>query len=262
MIPNDIFILGGGASVRYLGGIDMGLFKFLQDKFCIGINYSYKFVNTTCNLGVDETLYNDSVHHEEINQLPLWIGKDHKQLKHKELNTIFLKPSKRYDRDLKEGVYRASLSGIFALSLTIKILDETNYPTRIWLIGYDGGPLVQDGKVLLDSQNRPLTHWYQEEFEHRGTGKVSWYQQTGFDQSLGKRVPYFSLEYQPFVSETKVKIYNVGGTSKIPHFEHISYEELFTKKLIPGHYDAVNNQANLRTELREILWKIKKENNI
>jgi len=261
MLPNQITLLGGGSSIRYLGAIDNGLFTFLQDKFTIGINYSYKFVNTTCNLGIDETLYNDPIHHEEIKNLPLWIGKEHKSLKQRETNSIFLKPSKKYDRDLKEGVYRASLSGIFALSLVIKLLNASvegikNQP-EIYLLGYDYSPYIKDGKVLLDSQGKPISHWYQEEFRHRGTGKVSWYNQTGEDKINTKRAPYADLEFRPFKDESKVKIYNVGGTSRIPHFEHISYDRFFRQL-----FNKIDSQDKVRKELKELLWQIKQENNI
>jgi hypothetical protein len=248
----DIFLLAGGASARYLNAIDNGLFLFLQDKCCIGINCSYKFVNTTCSSGIDETLYNDKEKHDEIKQLPLWIGKDHRYIRVKESNSIFLKPSKKYDRDLKEGVYKASLSGIFALSLAIKLLDEGT----VYLLGYDYGSIVIDGKELTDSKGRPLTHWHQEDFEQRGTGKNSWYKQTRLDETTKVRRPYAEIEFEPFASESKVKIYNVGGLSHIPYFEHIMYEDLFKRK-----FETVN-QDEARKEIREKLLWIKQNYNI
>jgi len=262
MLPNQIFILGGGASVRYLGAIDKGLFSFLQDKFVIGLNYSYKFVNTTCTLGIDENVYEgigegDPIVAEEISKLPLVIWKQNNTITHPKDNTIFLTPSKRYDRDLQGGVYRASLSGIFALSLAVKLMDLGQQNSEVYLLGYDYGPLKVDGKIMYDRFAKPFTHWYQDDFKHRGTGKISWFQQTGLDMETRFRLAYSNLEFRPFATEKKVKIYNVGGTSNIPHFEQISYETFFTKKLI-----AVNNQDNLRTELKEVLWKIKNEQKI
>ena len=267
MLPSNIFLLGGGASVRYLGGIDKGLFQFLQDKFCIGLNYSYKFGDTTCTLGIDETMYEDEAIHPELAKLPLVIWKSQKHIKHPEPNTIFLKPSKNYDRDLNEGVYRASLSGIFSLSLAIKLMDLVAHTNpsiagiektpEIYILGYDYGPYIKDGKAVLDSNGKPITHFYQDNFTHRGTGKISWYKQTGLDKETQQRKAYADLEFKPFVSEKEVKIYNVGGTSNIPHFEHISYDELFTKKLI-----SVHSQEALRNELREVLTWIKSEKHI
>jgi len=263
MLPNQIIILGGGSSVNYLGAIEDGLFQFLQNKFSIGINFSYKFVNTTCNLGVDENLYegtgDHAIHqsHNVIAALPLWIGKDCTGIKHPEPNSIFLKPSKTYDRELKNGVYRASLSGIFATSLAIKLLRQGQSNTEIYLLGYDYSPCMKDGKKFILSDGKPWTHWYQDTFQHRGTGKVSWYAQTGIDPDTQKRLAYAELEFKPFVNEKEVKIFNVGGTSIIPTFPHISYEEFFSRK-----FDTVDDQDNLRKELRETLLKIKRDNAI
>lgn len=254
MLPNQLIILGGGASVRYLGAIDGGLFAFLSNKFCIGINYSHKWVNTTCNLGVDETLYARNGDHEEIAKLPLWIGKEHWNLGYREANSIFLKDTVEYDRTLTKGVYKCSLSGIFALSLAINLLDYAEGNTEIYLLGYDNGPAIhcENGEIVTDSKNRPLTHWYQDEFEHRGTGKINWYCQTTLDYESKKRITKAEEEYRVFKNESKVKIYNVGGTSVIPTFPHISYEQFFTKKLTNVH-----NQDELRGSLWSILTTIR-----
>jgi len=268
MLPTQIILLGGGASLRYLGALDKGLFNFLQNKFVIGINYSYKFINTTCTLGIDEPLYNSPEHNKELSTLPLVIWKSYKHLSQGHPNTIFLHANKKYDRDLKGGIYRASLSGIFALSLAIKLLDlsqkqEILSPSgikiqpEICLLGFDYGPQMKDGKVVLDSQGKAITHWYQEEFKHRGTGKINWFQQTWLDAKTMKRIPYSELEWRPFINEKEVKIFNVGGTSKIQMFPHISYEEFFKKE-----FNTVSNQDEVRKELRETLLKIKTENNI
>ena len=259
MLPNQIIILGGGASVRYLGAIARGLFAFLQDKFTIGINYSHKWVNTTCNLGVDETMYANNQDHAEIAKVPLWIGKEHWNLGHREPNSIFLKDSVEYDRTLTKGVYKCSLSGIFALSLAIHLLDYAEGNISIYLLGYDNGPatLYENGGIINDSKNRPLTHWYQEEFEHRGTGKINWYCQTLLDYESKKRITKAEEEYRVFKNESKVKIYNVGGTSMIPTFPHISYEQFFERQFTP-----VINQDELREKLWSIITTIRQTQNI
>ena len=254
MIPNQIILLGGGASCRYLGAIDRGLFSFLQDKFCIGINYSYKWVNTTCNLGVDETLYARNGDHEEIAKLPLWIGKEHWNLGKRELNSIFLKESLEYNRDLIQGVYKPTLSGIFALSLAIKLLDYAEGLTEIYLLGYDNGPAKDENyNFINDSKGRPITHWYQNEFEHRGTGKIAWYTATTLDYESRKRITKAEEEYRVFKNESKVKIYNVGGTSMIPIFPQISYHEFFKN----ASYTKIPNQDELREKLWSIITTIK-----
>lgn len=257
MLPRQIIILGGGASVRYFGGIDKGLFSFLKDKFVIGVNYSHKFVETTCNLGVDENLYNDDHAHEEIARLPLWIGKEHRDLTRREPNSIFFKPAKVYNRDLDGGIYKSTLSGIFALSLAIKLANLGQESPEIYLLGYDYGPLKHDGKIVRGKDKKPLTHWYQESFTHRGTRKISWYQQSGVDKETKLRLAYAELEFKPFAAEKKVKIFNVCPSSMIPVFPKIGYEEFFTSALT-----TVHNQEAVRNELREVLSWIKTEKHI
>jgi hypothetical protein len=261
MLPNNIFLLGGGASIRYLGAIDNGLFTFLKDKFTIGINYSYKFFEATVQLGNDQSLY-DGLNeykgsHEEIAKLPLWIGKQYKCLKFLEPNSIFFKHSKIYNRDLKGGIYKGGLSGITALSLAIKLMSLGQKYPMIYILGYDGGALLENGRTLKDSKELPLTHWYQEEFNHRGCGCLSLYKQHRFNLDAHTKCDASDYDYRPFTTINDVKIYNVGGLSKIPHFEHISYEEMFTKT-----YISVQNQNSLRHELREVLEWIKEENQI
>ena len=259
MLPNQIILLGGGASIRYLGAIDKGLFKFLQDKFTIGINYSHKWCPSTCSIGVDEMMYNDPKDHGEIAKLPLWIGKETNALAKRESNSIFFKPSNDYDRELKTGIYRSTLSGIFALSLAIKLLDLGQENPELYLLGYDYGPVISPlGEILIGKNNLPITHRYQEDFQHRGTGKINWYTQTSIDYKLTRlRKPYAELEFRPFASEKKVKIFNVGGTSKIPTFPKMEYDAFFSLKLTEVH-----NQDTLRNELREVLLWIKQENQI
>jgi hypothetical protein len=258
-LPSQIVLLGGGFSIRE--GIEKGLFDFLQDKFCIGINYSFNFVDTTAQLGVDEVFYNTE--YDKLKSIELFIGKEHPGLYHRALSHIFLKPSKEYDRDLKIGVYKQTLSGIFALSLAIKLLDYSDSTTervqkKIFICGFDYGPAKdKDGKILVDSSGKPLTHFYQDKLQHRGTGKINWYTATTLDTETRKRITHAEKEFSPYAKESKVKIYNVGLDSMIPTFEKISYDQFFSHT-----FDKVYNQAALRTELKEVLWAIKKENKI
>ena len=73
----------------------------------------------------------------------------------------------KYSRDIRHGVYKSSLVGLFALTLGIFFLDEG----EIYLLGYDYGAQGKDGK------KRNRTHFYQEDTKHahRGIGKVNYY---------------------------------------------------------------------------------------
>ena len=244
MLPKQLVIIGGGASLRpYWDGVykEKGLFELLPKLFSCGLNYSYKFINTTLNSGVDETFYN--ANSKELVNLPLYIGKEQVSLqKSNTKNVYFFPPNRKYDRDLIGGVYKSTLAGLFALSLFIKFMDEG----EIYLLGYDYGPQRDSyGKPLIDERGRILTHWYQGKCEHRGIGKINWYTATMTDSKDKKtKITNAENEFRVFANESKVKIYNVGLQSAIPTFEKISYESFFSKILITEH-----NQNEIREEL-------------
>ena len=115
MLPNDLIILGGGSSVTE--GIEKGLFQKFPELFTCGLNYSFKYVPTTVNLGIDEQFYMDN--RPAIDKLPLFIGKEHYEIKFAGKNAWFLRPNKTYRRDLLHGIYTSTLAGLFSLSLLI-----------------------------------------------------------------------------------------------------------------------------------------------
>jgi hypothetical protein len=266
MIPKQIFILGGGYSIKYLGTLDKGLFDWLKDKFTIGINYSYKFFDATVQLGNDGAMYEgippyDRETWAEIGKLPLFIGKSSKDIKHPHPNSIFFKHSKIWDRDLNNGVYRGTLSGISAISIAIKILDVLEKSNKtlpeIYLLGYDGGGIYLNDLPILDSKGIPLTHFYQEEYKHRGNGRISWYAQTHTNEITKEKISYADLEMLPFKNEKIVKIFNVNPVSNITVFPKISYDEMFNKT-----FETITNVDAVRNELREILQWIKQDKQI
>jgi len=225
--PNQLIILGGGTSLRE--GISKGLWDKLQNTWTFGLNYSYKYFASTCQLFIDDKFYTGQK--EELAKLPLIIGRN-RQIKTLP-NTILLPASNsKYDRDLLCGVYKASLVGIFALSLAIKILDKG----EIYLLGYD---YSGQGK---DNKGRANTHFYQGEINHRGIGKINYYDMKG---RAGK-------DFGVYKDEKKIKIYNVSPKSHINIFDKISYEDFF-KKLDKKQY----NQDLLRTEIKNKLKGIK-----
>lgn len=255
-LPKQLVILGGGASLRpYWDGDkkDLGMFdRVIPNSFCCGLNYSYQFVKTTFQCGVDETFWN--LNWQELNKLPLYVAK----LINGTANTTpgknvyFLKSSKIYNRDLFQGVYSSTLVGLFALSLMIQIMQEG----EIYLLGYDYGPqyTTSSRKPDTDEHGRPITHWYQGKVEHRGIGKINWYTSTTVDpQKAGPitRITNAEKEFRVYKDEPSVKIFNVGLGSTIPTFPKISYEDFLTKIETTDH-----NHEAIREELKQRIIQV------
>jgi len=246
MKTKQLIIIGGGASIKE--GIQKGLWDEIKDHFVIGLNYSYKyFSNPTVQCYVDRDFYIKELPNGLAN-IPLIVGKTLKGTPQViKPNTIFLKASNKYTRDLSTGVYKSALVGYFALSLGIYLLDEGD----IFLLGYDFGG--QGTQKISNNKSIAVTHFYQGEIKHRGIGKVNYY--------LQKKRP--ESDFAPYKNEKKIKIYNVSINSRIPDsiFPKISYDQFF--KLLDT---TTSNQDLLRSYIREQLEKVKpnekKKNNI
>ncbi len=233
--PTQIILLGGGSSITE--GIQKGLWKKLENKFTIGINYSYHHLNSTLQVYLDYKLYNENK--KDMDKLPLIITKTGKKLP---LNTTQLKSISTYHRDVRQGCYKGSLSGIYSVSLGIHLLNEGD----LFLLGYDYDPLKdKNGKYIKDKKGRFITHYYQNMpdkngkiIEHRGIGKVNYYGARGrADRDFGV-----------YKQEKKVHIFNVSLQSKINTFPKISYDQFF-KMLNKNTF----NQNELRTFVKNKL---------
>jgi len=206
----QIIIIGGGNSIR--SELNNGLWDKLKGKYTIGLNYSYKFFKSTVQMYVDHLFYTKEL--EELKKLPLIIGKEHQQLKKVILpNTIMLKTISKYNKDIKNGVYKSSLCGIFALTLATYFIKEG----EIYLLGYD---FSSKGK---DKRNRALTHWYQSTEEgalqHRGIGKIGYYK----SHRRGHN------DFGCYRELQGIKIYTVGLESNLDEFEKIDYKMFYSK---------------------------------
>lgn len=240
-LPKQLVIIGGGASI--IEGINKGLWGVIPKTFSCGLNYSYKYINTTVNCGIDEKFYNEN--YKDILKLPLYFCKMNPgTLVNWPKNCYMFKSAYLYDRDLYGGIYSSTLAGLFALSAFIKILDEG----EIYLMGFDYDCLRDsENKPVLDKLGRPLTHFYQEieHIEHRGIGKLNWYTSTLIDpKKSGVRITNAEKEFGVYANESKVKIYNVNPQSAINTFEKISYEQFFNKILT-----VEQTQDEIRKEL-------------
>ena len=218
--PRQLIIIGGGFSLKE--GIDKGLWDKLKNKWTIGLNYSFKFFDSTLLSYVDKEFYKEE--YEKLKHLSLIIGKEQDVIT-KLPNTIALKTNDaKYFRDVRLGCYKSNLCGIFALSLAIYLLDEG----EIYLLGYDYGATKKD------KDKKFLTHFYQGQIKHRGIGKVNYFHTTGrADKDFGV--------YQ---NESKVHIYNVSLNSDIKTFPKLSYA---------GFFEKLDNQQYNQNELRQYI---------
>jgi len=225
----QLTILGGGSSLSE--GISKGLWDKLKNCFVIGTNYSYLYYpNPTIQTFVDSQFYTKESKKEKFKKLPLIVGKEHNQLKVVLPNTITLKTNdSKYYRNIKLGIWKSSLVGIFALSLAIYL-----EPKEIFLLGYDFGTINN----RTDDKGRRITHFYQKEIEHRGIGKTNYFEgEKRADKDFGV-----------YANEKKVRIYNVSLNSKINTFPKISYDEFF-RSLNSEHYDQVNIREYIKEKL-------------
>jgi len=226
----QIIIIGGGYSIK--PEIEKGLWNKLKGKYTIGLNYSYHYFDSSVQMYVDHKFYTDES--ERLKSLPLIIGKLHSNLKNKiHPNTIMLNSCHAYDRTIKRGVYKASLVGIFALTLSIYFIKKG----EIYLLGYDFGGY----KAEKDEKGRKITHFYQKEINHRGIGKIDYYGSHNRGHT----------DFGCFRELEDIKIYNVGLESYLGEFPKISYQE-FYNKLNP----ELLNQDTIR---QDIINQLKKD---
>lgn len=224
--PSQLIIIGGGWSKKE--GIEKGLWDKLKNKFTLGTNYNYHFFNSTALVYVDVDFYNNN--YKDLNKLPLVIGKYHSNIK-KEVrkNTVMLKAGHKYTRNLEEGVYKSSLSGIWALSLGIYLLNHG----EIFLLGMDYG---DNGKK--DKNGKFITHSYQGLINHSGIGKINYYRSKNRADK----------DYEVYSKETKCEIYNVSIDSRINTFPKISYD-IFFSMLDNNTYDQFLLRKHIRQQL-------------
>jgi hypothetical protein len=210
---NQLIIIGSGVSIKE--EVEKGLWEKLKYRFTIGLNHSYHFFEATCQMYVDSTFHNEIK--QDWDKIPLIIGQG-RNIKERPSHSLIIPCSAKYNRELKDGVYSGSLAGLYALSLAIYILDAG----EIYLLGYDYGSIIKN----LDEKQRKITHFYQEQIQHRGVGKTSWYDSKD-------RV---KKDFGVYANESKVKIYNVSINSKIEQFEKMDYTTFFSK-LDSNSYD-------------------------
>jgi len=210
----QLIIIGGGISINE--GIYTGLKQRLEGKFVCGINYAYKYFDTTFLTCLNYVDFYD-INRKELKELPLIITPSRPHPSVWEDNTLLVKNNKY------------ALSGVLALDIATSILTKDD---EIYLLGYDYGAITE----IKDSQGRSITHFYQGDIEHRGVGSHSYY-----DRS--KKCNFFSLN-----TDNYTPIFNVSMDSKIECFSKITYSEFYERLEYKTYQQDI-----LRAELKEKL---------
>jgi len=231
----ECIIIGGGKSIQE--GLVLGLKDRIKDKFVIACNYAYKHFDCTFLTFMDrdfyvsasqrQQIYRDKYPdiYEELKALPLIIG--YKQ--NPEIGKSMLPNTIMAEKPFKD--VQINLTGIFALSLAIKLNVET-----IFLLGFDWTRLTaeQKGNKIYNpstsNYDQVDIHYYGQEIKHRGSGYVNFYE------------GHNPVEYFKFFEKSLSKIYNVSLNSNITSFEKISYAQMF---------NLLNNEKIKQEELRE-----------
>jgi len=211
----QIIIIAGGSSIKE--GIYIGLWDRIKDSFSIGINYAYRYFDSTALCCMNYTDFYD-INRAELKKLPLIITPDRPHPSKWEYNTLLV------------GNNNYFLSGILAIDIATKILEEGD---TIFLLGYDYGAIND----IKDAQGRSQTHFYQNWIEHRGIGQTSYYDYLGHS--------YRDFEWY---KGCNCKIYNVSPDSNINCFEKIDYNTFF-EKLDNKTYKQHLLRAKIRMEL-------------
>lgn len=258
--PSEIFIIGGGVSLTK--GIEIGLLDFLRDKCCLTLNCSMFNYPLTCGVFCDYSNFYEHFFIKNNNPpqqpelmitkfLDSFKEKDKKHIKIQEdvrtCRIILIKHSDtNYYRDIARGCYSNVLTGLFALSLAIYLLDTSG---TIWLCGYDCGvapiddkvptTIIRGQKLMVDDTGNFATHAYKT--KHGGVGKIDIY----YDKhKRNRKAPLFDI----YKNEQQVRILNVCPSSSISTFEKIDYQTMF--KLSDG---IKYSQEELRDWIRERL---------
>ena len=263
-------ICAGGASIRQ--GMwntpvkQLPLWDKIKDEFTIGINWDFKFHNSTVELYGDYEFY--IAEKDNLEKLPLvlapqdgFYGRERERqhnrtewtniyhyshdiylLKNRIIEQVDGKQIVYHEMDgWKKGFYRGILTGSLAIHLAILL----GY-TEIYLLGFDGNSI--NGK----------THYYEDEFigfskKESGRKKTG----IGFDKNGNFNTSYYQQDinesFEVFLkSLDKVKIINVSPDSKISLFPKISYEKFY--KRLENKQNLIS-QDNLRHDIKKVYYE-------
>lgn len=226
---SECIIIGGGTSISE--GISLGLKEKIKNKFVIACNYAYKYFEHTFLCFQDKNFYvpdyaknyvNKNVKrhpdiYAELKQESLIIGINNNGIDEFKLNNTILLDKK----------YRKNLTGIFAL----EILNLLNFQGNVYLLGFDWTRRTDYTIKNIDyNPNSDLNIHYYNDIKHKGSGYVGYYENHNPDK-----------EFNKYIQNKNLKIYNISLDSNIKCFEKIDYNQLFTQLSIKQ-----TNQLELR----------------
>lgn len=205
--PKQCIIIGGGKSIWK--GLDLGLMEKIKGKFVITCNYAFQHFDCTIATYVDKDFQDKTW--DKLKDFPLQISRSDQTQDTRKNKNVYLFPNNneyKRGRPFKEGIYYYYLTGIWALSIAIELLQVG----EIFLLGYDAktDEIHVDGKTYLDNNYH---------------GIIQKKQNLNYNIKIDKINTYF----EPFHFEKKCRIYNVCPDSNIVVFNKISYEEFFNK---------------------------------
>jgi len=243
---NKAIIIGSGSSIRqnlWNTKIEsLPVWNKIKDEFTIGVNYSYKFFNSTILMYSDYHWY--GANKKDLKNIPLILGKDDGEYKRKDgirtdSNVILLKEAKSKKKliwgEKEEGMhphywgkeawiqgwYTSQLTGIKAINLAIALDCK-----EIYLLGFDATDI------------NGHTHFYDDTEIGKYTWETNKYNGVGKDERGNYRTGNYNkieelnnLWFEPFKKELKngIKIYNVSIFSKINVFPKINYQQFYDK---------------------------------
>jgi hypothetical protein len=211
MENKSCIIVGGGYSI--LDGINLGLWSKIKGQDIWSINYAWKTMPylPSREVFLDVSFYKNNT--PDLQKLfsqgvPIHTKKHNTYAFN---NDIIKYETTRLKEQIESKVFIGlmGLSGVFALSLACRENFE-----QIFLLGYDFGSVTNDIK----------THYYQytNHFDSGGVGQPGVYSTDG---KIKPEVKDFDIYERIYPN---CKIYNVSPLSKIPYFEKISYQDLFS----------------------------------
>jgi len=211
-------LLGSGASIRE--GIDKDLWNKIKGQNIWSLNYAWLTMPylPKRELFVDNNFFKDNVVKlQELAEKGVEvIGKFHSKNAYIDKITKYKTTREKAKYFGKESIKKnlifrgaMGLVGMFALSLAI----AEGY-NEIYLLGYDFGTVSLEEK---------FTHYYQDKLNVKssGVGRPIVYRTP--KNEIKKQVSDFDV----FLREKDVNIYNVSLMSNIPFYKKISYEEFF-----------------------------------
>lgn len=239
-VKKAVVLVGGGYSIRQ--GLDLGLWDKLkhQDIEVWSLNHAFRVMPylPSREIWIDISFFQKNI--DDIEKLWKQGVKLHARgnQRYANLNHSLGEAIKPYEvtreragykgqyplKDLTPFLFagRMGLVGLFALSLAV----AEQYPS-IYLLGYDFGTTNIDNTK---------THFYQDELDvGDSSAKKNKYFSTGVGKPLvyrdkrNKEVKGDVRDFEVYLREPGIKIYNVSPQSNIPYFQKLTYPEFFER---------------------------------